>query len=73
VEGAILWTLVGSVALLLFLLRYLSTTLALSAGISTKGVSMAKTFTARVRMFSSSAIETLWAIGAGSVVGHLST
>lgn len=33
---------------------------------------MVKTLTARVRMFFSSAIETVWAIGAGSVVGHLS-
>jgi hypothetical protein len=33
---------------------------------------MVKTLTARVRMLFSSAIETVWAIGAGSVVGHLS-
>ena len=66
------WTFVGSIALLLFLLRYLSHLLVLSASYSTKEVSMVKTLTARVRMFFSSAIETVWAIGAGSVVGHLS-
>jgi len=70
--GIIPWTFVGSVALLLFLLRYLSHSLVLSASNSTKEVSMVKTLTARVRMFFSSAIETVWAIGASSVVGHLS-
>ena len=66
------WTFVGSIALLLFLLRYLSHLLVPSASCSTKEVSMVKTLTARVRMLFSSAIETVWAIGAGSVVGHLS-
>lgn len=70
--GVFPWTIVGSVALLLFLLRYLSQRLVPSAADSTKEVSMAKTLTARVRMFFSSTIETVWAIGAGSVVGHLS-
>jgi len=71
--GIIPWTIVGSVALLLFLLRYLSHRLVPSTGNSTKEVSMAKTLTARVRMFFSSTIETVWAIGVSSVVGHLST
>lgn len=66
------WTFVGSVALLLFLLRYFSHSLVLSASNSIKEVSMVQTLTARVRMFFSSAIEPVWAIGAGSVVGHLS-
>jgi hypothetical protein len=66
------WAIVGSVALLLSVLRYISTQLALSANNSAKEVSMAKTLTARVRMFFSSTIETMWAIGASSVVVHLS-
>jgi hypothetical protein len=66
------WTLVGSVALLLFLLRYLSQMLVLSPSHSTKEVSMVKTLTARIRMFFSSTVETMWAIGASSVVVHLS-
>lgn len=32
---------------------------------------MAKTLTARTRVFLSSIIETTWAIGVGGVVGHL--
>ena len=70
--GGFSWTIVGSIALLLFLLRYMSQMLVPTTGNSTKEVSMVKTFTARVRMFFSSTIETMWAIGAGSVVGHLS-
>lgn len=34
---------------------------------------MVKTLTARTRIFFSSAFETIWAIGVGSVVAHLST
>lgn len=37
-----------------------------------KGVSMKKTLTARTRIFLSSILETIWAAGVGSVVGHLS-
>jgi hypothetical protein len=65
--------LVGSVALLLFLLRYISIRLMPSDQGNIKEVHMEKTSTARVRIFFSSVVETIWAIGVGSVVGHLST
>ena len=65
--------LVGSVALLLVLLRYLSIRLIPSGQGNTKEVPMEKTLTARTRIYFSSALETIWAIGVGSVVGHLST
>jgi hypothetical protein len=65
--------LVGSVALLLILLRYISINLIPSGQDNKKEVPMEKTLTARTRMFSSSAFETIWAIGVGGVVGHLST
>jgi hypothetical protein len=64
-------TLVGSVALLLVLLRYISINLISSDQNNIKEVSMAKTLTARTRVFLSSIIETTWAIGVGGVVGHL--
>lgn len=66
-------TLVGSVALLLVLLRYISINLILSGQNNIKEVSMAKTLTARTRVFLSSIFETTWAIGVGGVVGHLLT
>lgn len=65
-------TLVGSVALLLLMLRYLSLRLIPSDQANMKEVPMAKTLTACIRVFFSSAFETLWAIGVGGVVGHLS-
>ena len=65
--------LVGSVALLLVLLRYISINLILSDQYNIKEVSMVKTLTARTRVFLSSIFETTWAIGVGSVVAHLST
>ena len=64
-------TLVGSVALLLVLLRYASINLIPSDQNNIKEVSMVKTLTARTRVFLSSIFETTWAIGVGSVVGHL--
>jgi hypothetical protein len=65
---------VGSIALLLFLLRYLSQMLVLSfSDNSIKEVSMAKTLIARAQVLSSSVLETIWAIGAGNIGGHLST
>lgn len=64
--------LVGSVALLLVLLRYTSIMLAPSGQPNNKEVSMAKTLTARIRVFLSSFFETSWAIGVGGVVTHLS-
>lgn len=71
--GSIPLALVGSVVLLFVLLRYISLNLALSANDnSKKGVSMAKTITARIRVFFSSLFETMWAIGVSSVVGYLS-
>lgn len=66
-------TLVGSIALLLVLLRYVSINLAPSGHPNIKEKSMVKTLTARTRVFLSSIFETSWAIGVGSVVSHLST
>ena len=70
---AIPMMLVGSVALLLILLRYTSINLIPSDQNNIKEVSMVKTFTARTRVFLSSVFETTWAIGVGGVVAHLST
>jgi hypothetical protein len=64
--------LVGSVALLLILLRDISINLISSDQDNNKEVSMAKTLTARTRVFISSFFETTWAIGVGGVVAHLS-
>ena len=64
---------VGSVVLMLFLLRYVSIRLIPSDQDSTKGVSMVKTLKARSRIFLSSIVESLWATGFGAVAGHLST
>lgn len=71
--GSIPLTIVGSIALLLILLRYVSIRLVpLANDNSDKGVSMVKTLTARTRIFLSSAFETIWAIGVSSVAGfHL--
>lgn len=66
-------TLVGSVALLLVLLRYASINLIPSDQNNIKEVSMVKTLTARTRVLLSSIFEITWAIGVGSVVGHLLT
>lgn len=65
--------LVGSVALLLVLLRYASINLVPSDQNNIKEASMVKTLTARTRVFFSSVFETTWAIGVGGVVAHLST
>lgn len=73
-EGlAIPVVLVGSVALLLVLLRYISINLIPSGQYNIKEVSMVKTLTARTRVFLSSIFETTWAIGVGGAVGHLLT
>lgn len=64
-------TLVGSVALLLVLLRYTSINLIPSDQNNIKEVSMVKTLNARIRLFLSSFFETSWAVGVGGVVGHL--
>lgn len=71
--GSIPLTIVGSIALLLILLRYVSIRLVpLANDNSDKEVSMVKTLTARTRIFLSSAFETIWAIGVSSVAGlHL--
>jgi hypothetical protein len=66
-------TIVGSVALLLFLLRYVSIRLIPSDQDNIKEVSMVKTLKSRTRIFSSSVVESIWATGVGVVVGHLST
>lgn len=65
--------IVASVALLLFLLRYVSIRLIPSDRDNIKEVPMVKTLKARTRIFSSSVIESIWATGVGVVVGHLST
>lgn len=64
--------LVVSVALLMVLLRHVSIRLIPSDQDNIMEVSMVKTLTARTRIFVSSAFETIWAIGVGSAVGHLS-
>lgn len=64
--------LVGSVALLLVLLRYISINLISSDHYNNKEASMAKTLTARTRVFFSSFFETTWALGVGGAVAHLS-
>jgi hypothetical protein len=63
--------LVGSVALLLVLLRYVSIRLIPVGQNNIKEVSMVKTLNARTRIFLSSVFESMWAIGVGGVVGHL--
>ncbi|RLA43475.1 MAG: hypothetical protein DRR42_21670 [Gammaproteobacteria bacterium] len=71
--GSIPLAFVGSIALLLILLRYVSIRLVpLANDNSEKEVPMVKTLTARTRIFLSSSFETLWAIGLSSVAGlHL--
>jgi hypothetical protein len=71
--GSIPLTIVGSIALLLILLRYASIrSVPLANENSKKEVSMVKTLTARTSIFLSSAFETMWAIGVGGVAGsHL--
>jgi hypothetical protein len=71
--GSIPLAFVGSIALLLILLRYASIRLVpLAHENSNKEKSMVKTLTARTRIFLSSMFETLWAIGVSSVAGlHL--
>lgn len=71
--GSIPPAIVGSIALLFILLRYVSIRLVpLANENSDKGVFMVKTLTARTRIFLSSAFETIWAIGVSSVAGlHL--
>ncbi len=72
--GSIPLALVGSVALLFVLLRYISHSLILSVNDnSKKEVPMVKTITTRTRVFFGSIFETMWAIGVSSAVGHLST
>jgi hypothetical protein len=63
--------LVGSVALLLVLLRYISIRLIPSDQDNIKEVAMVKTLNARTRVFLSSVFESSWAVGVGGVVGHL--
>lgn len=67
--------LVGSIVLLLILLRYISISVVLSATetCQNREVPMKKTLTAKILVFLGSLYETIWAIGVGSVVGLLST
>ena len=71
--GSIPLAFVGSIALLLILLRYVSIRLVpLANENSKKEVPMVETLTARTRIILSSAFETIWAIGVSSVAGlHL--
>jgi len=70
--GSIPLAFVGFVVLLVILLRFISLKLILSVSDnSNKEVPMKKTST--VRIFVSSILETIWAAGVSSVVGHLST
>jgi len=70
--GEIPMAFVGSIAFLIFLLRYVSIRLSPSAQNNIKEVPMKKTLTVKVRTFGSAVLETIWAIGAGGVAGHLS-
>jgi hypothetical protein len=71
--GSIPLAFVGSIALLLILLRYISVNVVLPAtSNSEKEAPMVKALTDRTRVFLSSMFETMWAIGVGGVVGHLS-
>ncbi len=73
-QGSIPWMFVSSIALLFFLLRYLSHMLVLSFNDnSIKEKPMVKTLIARVQVFLSSILETVWALGASNIGGHLST
>jgi hypothetical protein len=63
---------VGSIVLLLFLLRYASNRLSPTAQNNIKEVPMGKTLTARTRVLFSSLFETIWALGVSSVASHLS-
>ena len=65
--------LVGSVALLQVLLRYIRIRLIPSGHDNIKEVPMVKTLNARTRIFLSSVFENIWAIGVGGIVGHLLT
>jgi hypothetical protein len=69
---AIPMAIVGSVALLLVLLRYVSIRLVPSDHDNIKEVSMVKTLKARTRIIFSSVLESIWATGVGIVAGHLS-
>lgn len=71
--GSMPITLVGSIALLLVLLRFISFEVVLSATSNSKReVPMMQTLTDDIRIFLSSVFETIWAIGVGGVVGLLS-
>ncbi len=70
--GVIPLAFVGSLAFLLFLLRYVSIRLSPSAQANIKEVTMVKTLTVKAQLFISTILETIWAIGAGGVAGHLS-
>jgi len=70
--GGIPIAFVGSIAFLLILLRYVSIRLSPTAQDNIKEVSMAKTLTVKALVLISTVLETIWAIGAGSVAGHLS-
>jgi len=71
--GEIPMAFVSSMLFLLVLLRCASIRLSPSAQNNIKEVSMVKTLTVKARQLSSAVLETIWAIGAGSVAGHLST
>ncbi|CAK8724340.1 hypothetical protein KKHLCK_13970 [Candidatus Electrothrix laxa] len=66
-------TVVGSVAFLLIMLRYLSIILIPSNQDSIKEMPMEKTLTRCTRVFFCSVVGSLEAIGVGVVAGHLST
>lgn len=69
---AIPMMIVGSIALCLVLLRYISIRLIPSDHNSIKEVSMVKTLKARSSIFFASMVESTWAIGIGVIAGHLS-
>ena len=68
--GSIPYMFVGFIAFLLISLRYASIRfIPLVNESSKKEVSMVKTFTAKTRIFLSSVLETIWALGVSSVAG----
>lgn len=73
-QGSIPWVLVGSVAFIFVLLRYVSILMVSSTQQDkNKGVCMVATLKARARFLFSSMFETIWATGVGYAAGHLST
>lgn len=70
--GEIPMAFASFIVFLLVLLRYVSIRLSSSAQNNIKEVPMLKALTVKARVLIGSKLETIWAIGAGGVAGHLS-